>query len=129
MKDKKTRPNIIEAFNAAIQGIIYTFKYERNMKIHYLIAVAVLIVSLRFNLNKLEMMILILSISSRLLLKIFRFAVSHNEVILLNRNPAEIKPRNDAWGKRVSKLAFVFSLKEENSLKAASKVSSMLRDL
>ena len=63
MKDKKTRPNIIEAFNAAIQGIIYTFKYERNMKIHYLIAVAVLIVSLRFNLNKLEMMILILSIS------------------------------------------------------------------
>ena len=60
MKDKKTRPNIIEAFNAAIQGIIYTFKYERNMKIHYLIAVAVLIVSLRFNLNKLEMMILIL---------------------------------------------------------------------
>ena len=34
MKDKKTRPSIIEAFNAAIQGIINTFKYERNMKIH-----------------------------------------------------------------------------------------------
>ncbi len=56
MKDKKTRPNIIEAFNAAISGILYTFKYERNMKIHYFIAVVVLIVSLFFDLNKLEMM-------------------------------------------------------------------------
>ena len=62
MKVKKTRQGIIKAFNAAIQGIIYTFKFERNMKIHYLIAVAVLIVSLRFNLNKSELMILILPI-------------------------------------------------------------------
>ena len=63
MKKTKTRQGIIKAFNAAIEGIIYTFKFERNMKIHYIIAVAVLIISLRFDLNKFEMMILILSIS------------------------------------------------------------------
>ena len=75
MKDKKTRPSIIEAFNAAIQGIIYTFKYERNMKIHYIIAVAVLIISLRFDLNKFEMMILILSISLVIISEMFNTAI------------------------------------------------------
>ena len=42
MKEKKLAPSIIEAFNAAIQGILYTFKYERNMKIHYFIAASVI---------------------------------------------------------------------------------------
>ena len=77
MKDKKTRPSIIEAFNAAIQGIIYTFKYERNMKIHYIIAVAVLIISLRFDLNKFEMMILILSISLVIISEMFNTAIEN----------------------------------------------------
>lgn len=77
MKDKKTRPSIIEAFNAAIQGILYTFKYERNMKIHYFIAVAVLIVSLFFDLSKLEMMILILSISLVIISEMFNTAIEN----------------------------------------------------
>ena len=49
MKPEKTRQGIIKAFNAAIEGILYTFKFERNMKIHYLGSVAVLIISLFFN--------------------------------------------------------------------------------
>ena len=77
MKDKKTRPSIIEAFNAAIQGILYTFKYERNMKIHYFIAVSVLIVSLFFDLSKLEMMILILSISLVIISEMFNTAIEN----------------------------------------------------
>ena len=49
MRGKKTKQGIIDAFNAAIQGIIYTFKYERNMKIHYCVAALVLIISLFLN--------------------------------------------------------------------------------
>ena len=30
MKPEKTRQGIIKAFNAAIEGILYTFKFERN---------------------------------------------------------------------------------------------------
>ncbi len=30
MKRNKPRQNIIKAFNAAIEGVIYTFKYERK---------------------------------------------------------------------------------------------------
>lgn len=46
MKQTETRQSITKAFNAAIEGILYTFKSERNMKIHYCLAVAVLIISL-----------------------------------------------------------------------------------
>ena len=85
MKDKKTHPNIIEAFNAAIQGILYTFKYERNMKIHYFIAVAVLIVSLRLDLSKLEMMILILSISLVIIAEMFNTAIENTVDLITDK--------------------------------------------
>ena len=35
MKKTKTRQGIIKAFNAAIEGIIYTFKFEKHKKIDY----------------------------------------------------------------------------------------------
>ena len=50
-KKKKKKQNIIKSFNAAIEGVIYTFKSERNMKIHYLIAFSILLVSLLFKLS------------------------------------------------------------------------------
>ena len=31
MKPEKTRQGIIKAFNAAIEGILYTFKFERTL--------------------------------------------------------------------------------------------------
>ncbi len=52
MKEKKKRQGIIQAFNAAIEGILYTFKSERNMKIHYFVAAIVLVSSLFFGLDK-----------------------------------------------------------------------------
>ena len=59
MKKTKTRQGIIKAFNAAIEGIIYTFKFERNMKIHYFLAVVVLTASLFLGLKRLEMILLV----------------------------------------------------------------------
>ncbi|SHK14954.1 diacylglycerol kinase [Tepidibacter formicigenes] len=54
---------LINAFNCAIDGIIYTLKNERNMKIHYLIAVSILFLSLFFDLSRFEMIILFFTIS------------------------------------------------------------------
>ncbi|SHG91181.1 diacylglycerol kinase [Tepidibacter thalassicus] len=55
--------NLITAFNCAIDGIIYTLKNERNMKIHYLIAVLILFLSLFFDLSRFEMIMLFFTIS------------------------------------------------------------------
>lgn len=77
MKRNKPRQNIIKAFNAAIEGVIYTFKHERNMKIHYVIAVVVLLISLFLNLSRVEMMILLLSISLVIVSEMFNTAVEN----------------------------------------------------
>ena len=63
MEGKKTRQSIVKAFNAAIEGKIYTFKKERNMKIHYCVALVILISSLYLGFSKIEMILLLFTIS------------------------------------------------------------------
>ena len=59
MKAKK----ILDSFNYAFEGIIYTLKTQRNMRIHFSIAIIVLILSLFYNLSKTEILILFFAIS------------------------------------------------------------------
>ncbi len=75
MKPKKTRQSIISAFNAAIEGILYTFKSERNMKIHYFVAVVVFTMSLFLDLTKVEMIMLVFSISLVVISEMFNTAI------------------------------------------------------
>ena len=84
MKRNKPRQNIIKAFNAAIEGVIYTFKHERNMKIHYVIAVVVLLISLFLDLDRVEMMILLLSISLVIVSEMFNIAVENAVDLITN---------------------------------------------
>lgn len=55
--------NFIRSFNYAVQGIISSIQTERNMKFHYLAAVGIILVSLLFNLTRLEFMILLLAVT------------------------------------------------------------------
>ena len=56
VKSKK----IINSFKYAIQGILTSFKTERNMKIHTCIMILVIIVGILFKINKYEWIICIL---------------------------------------------------------------------
>ena len=38
--------SLMESFNYAVTGIIYTLKTERNMRIHFIISIVVIILSL-----------------------------------------------------------------------------------
>ncbi len=40
--------SLIESFNYAVSGIIYTLKTERNMRIHFVISIIVILLSLFF---------------------------------------------------------------------------------
>lgn len=75
MKEKKTRQSIVKAFNAAIEGIIYTFKKERNMKIHYFVAVVILVSSLFLDFSKIEMILLLFTISLVVISEMFNTAI------------------------------------------------------
>ena len=74
MSNKKNK-NLIQAFNNAIEGILYTFKNEKNMKIHYLCAIIILFTSLFFDLDKMEMIILFLLIGGVIICEMFNTAI------------------------------------------------------
>lgn len=65
MKNNKDfkNSNLIESFNHAIDGIIYAFKNESNMKRHVFMAILVAIVSLFFNMTRIEMAIICITIT------------------------------------------------------------------
>jgi len=62
-------------FNRALRGIFYVFKTQRNMRIHFTVAFAVLAISLFLNLDKKEIMILSFTIILVLITEMFNTAV------------------------------------------------------
>jgi len=54
---------LIDSLNYAFEGIIYALKTQRNMKIHFLVAIIILVASLFFDLTRIEILILLLTIS------------------------------------------------------------------
>lgn len=55
--------NLIDSFNYAVTGILMAMKTEKNLRIHYLMSIAVIIFSLFFDFSRLEFMILLFAIS------------------------------------------------------------------
>ena len=60
----KRRPqNLLESFNFAFEGIIHVLRTQRNMRIHFLVAVAVLVAAIFADVTKLELIALLLAIA------------------------------------------------------------------
>lgn len=49
---------LIDSFNAAIEGFLYVTRTQRNMRIHFLLALAVVLLGIYLNLTRIELMIL-----------------------------------------------------------------------
>ena len=68
-------PSILESFNVAFEGIIHVLRTQRNMRIHFLIAVAVLVAALAVDVSKIELIVLLLSIAFVLITEMVNTAV------------------------------------------------------
>ena len=75
MDSKKKKRSLIDAFNNAIDGILYTFKNERNMQIHYVCAIAVLLASLFLEIERMEMIALIFLIGQVIMFEMVNTAI------------------------------------------------------
>lgn len=67
--------NLIDSFNHAINGLITAVGTERNMKIHYGVALFVLVSSLFFNLSRVEYILLLITISLVIVAELFNTAI------------------------------------------------------
>lgn len=54
--------NIIRSFKNAIRGLFIAYKEERNLKIHFMISILVLLFAIFFNISNLELTLLLLVI-------------------------------------------------------------------
>ncbi|HZJ58260.1 MAG TPA: diacylglycerol kinase [Clostridia bacterium] len=57
------RRSLVESFNDAIEGLFHAFRSERNMKIHLIIALIVLSVAVFFQVSRIEIILLFISIT------------------------------------------------------------------
>ncbi|HEY8362638.1 MAG TPA: diacylglycerol kinase [Tissierellaceae bacterium] len=69
------KKSLIDSFNYAVNGIISALKTERNMKIHYIIAIVVVIFSLFFDFSRLELLTLFFAISLVIVAELFNTAI------------------------------------------------------
>jgi diacylglycerol kinase (ATP) len=73
-----------ESFNHAIEGVIYAVRTQRNMKIHLVVAILVLFFSLFFNFSKIEMVILLITVTSVIVLEMINTAIEATIDVLAN---------------------------------------------
>jgi len=67
--------SLFESFNYAIEGIIHVLRTHRNMRIHVVIAVAVLAAAIALGVSRLELVVLLLSIAFVLVAEMINSAI------------------------------------------------------
>jgi diacylglycerol kinase (ATP) len=69
------RPTLLSSFNSAFQGLIYAVRHQRNMRIHMVVGVGVLVGSVLLDLTKLEMVAVLVAIMFVLVTELINSAV------------------------------------------------------
>jgi diacylglycerol kinase (ATP) len=68
-------PSLLESFNYAFEGIIHVLRTQRNMRIHFLAAVGVLVTAFAAGVSKLELIALLIAISFVLIAEMVNTAI------------------------------------------------------
>src|SRR5215212_5672470 len=68
-------PTLIDSFNYAFAGIIHVLRTQRNMRIHFVVAVAVLVAALVVDVSKVELILLLISITFVLIAEMINSAI------------------------------------------------------
>jgi diacylglycerol kinase (ATP) len=68
-------PSLLESFNYAFEGVIHVLRTQRNMRIHFVLAVAVLIAALLSGVTKFELVSLLIVIAFVLIAEMVNTAI------------------------------------------------------
>jgi diacylglycerol kinase (ATP) len=68
-------PSLVESFNYAFEGIIHVLRTQRNMRIHFLFAFAVLVAALVTGVGKFELIALLIAIAFVLIAEMVNTAI------------------------------------------------------
>jgi diacylglycerol kinase (ATP) len=71
----KRRPSIIESFNFAIEGVVHVLRTQRNLRIHFAVAVIVLVLAVLVGVSKIELIALLIAIAFVLVAEMINTAI------------------------------------------------------
>ena len=71
----KILKELTDSFNNAILGVAKAFVLERNLKIHFVVAIIVMVLSFLLNISETELLILLLTASGVIVAEIFNTAI------------------------------------------------------
>ncbi|MEP6910225.1 MAG: diacylglycerol kinase [Actinomycetota bacterium] len=72
---RRRAPSLLESFNFAFEGVIHVLRTQRNLRIHFAIAAAVLIAAVAVGVERLELIALLISISFVLIAEMLNSAL------------------------------------------------------
>ena len=75
MSARPSGPSLIDSFNYALEGIIHVLRTQRNMRIHFAVAVVVLVAALATGVSRLELITLLLAIAFVLIAEMINTAI------------------------------------------------------
>jgi diacylglycerol kinase (ATP) len=67
--------SIIQSFNYAFEGLIWTLRSQRNMRIHFAVATVVLVLAVAYDVSKIELIALLLAIAFVLIAEMVNTAI------------------------------------------------------
>jgi diacylglycerol kinase (ATP) len=68
-------PSIIDSFNYALEGIIHVLRTQRNLRIHFAIAIAVIAAAAALGVDRIELIVLLLAIAFVLVAEMVNSAI------------------------------------------------------
>ena len=72
---RRRAPTLIESFNYAIEGVIHVLRTHRNMRIHFAVAIAVLVAAVWEGVSRFELIALLLAIAFVLIAEMINSAI------------------------------------------------------
>jgi diacylglycerol kinase (ATP) len=114
--------SLLRSFNHAFQGLVHVFRHQRNMRIHFLAAIVVLVASLFFGLTRLELLAVFIAITFVLMTELINTAVEETIDLVVRQTDPRAKVAKDVAAGAVLVAAmnalvvayFVFSAKLTN---------------
>jgi diacylglycerol kinase (ATP) len=75
MSTPRRVPSLLDSFNNALEGVIHVLRTQRNMRIHFLVAVVVLVVAFASGVKEEELIALLISIAFVLIAEMINTAI------------------------------------------------------
>lgn len=79
------KQRLAESFNAAIEGFVYVFKSQRNMRLHFLMGLFAFLLGIILNFTYIELMILCLTIAFVLFTEMFNTAIEYTVDLVVSK--------------------------------------------